>query len=139
MLRNQQLFAALEKNVAGAVLQAVMKAAHSGDGTAGQIRLLAGATLVEVARAVLAVVARYGMSFVENNTIKQLTDQLTETLSAGLERAAKELGRRMDQADLPEVLAALIRKLLRGEISNADPKSENFKKLFSELADAAAN
>lgn len=136
MLRNPQLFATMEKNVATAVLQAILKAADEGQGNAGQLKLLAGAALVEVTRAVLAIVARHGTGFVENNSVKLLADRVTETLSAGLERAGKELGRRMDQAALPAVLAALVRKLLRGELADLDPESENFKKLFSEIADA---
>ncbi len=138
MLRNAQLFAALEKNVATAVLQAVLTAADQGQGTAGQIKLLAGATLVEVAGDVLAAVARYGAGFVENNSVKLLGDRVAEVLTAGLERAAKEMGRRMDHSALPAVLAALVRKLLRGELADLDPESENFKKLFSEIAEAIA-
>jgi hypothetical protein len=138
MLRNAQLFAALEKNVAATVLQAVLTAADEGQGTAGQIKLLAGATLVEVAGDVLAAVARYGAGFVEKNSVKLLGDRVAEVLTAGLARAAKEMGRRMDHAALPTVLAALVRKLLRGELADLDPESENFKKLFSEIAEAIA-
>ena len=138
MQRNPRLFATLEKNVTTAVLQAVLKAADQGQGTAGQVKLLAGTALVEVARDVLAVVARYGTGYVENSSVKLLGDRVAETLSAGLARANKEMGRRMDQTALPVILAALVRKLLRGELADLDPESENFKKLFSEVADAVA-
>ena len=136
MLRNPQLFAALEKNVAVAVVDAILKAADDGEGKAGQIKLLAGATLVDVAREVLAIVARHAAGFVENNSVKLLADRVQETISAGLARAAKEMGRRLDRSALPEVLATLVGKLLRGELADLDPESENFKKLFSEIADA---
>ena len=135
-LRNQPLFAMLEKNVVSIVLDSILDVANDTKTTAGQVKLLAGATLVDVTREVVATVARYGTSFVENNSVKALADQLETTLEAGLNRANKELGRRMDQAAIPFVLAALVRKLLRGELPNPDPESENFKKTFSEITDA---
>jgi hypothetical protein len=82
-------------------------------------------------------VARHGTGFVENNSVKLLVTQVAATVSAGLERSHAELGRRLDQDALPEIFATLVAKVLRGELAKLDPASENFKKLFSAVADAA--
>jgi hypothetical protein len=139
VLRNPSLFAAGEQNIARAVLQAIMESATTTNhGTVSQNKLLLGTTLVQVASEVLAVIARYGTSFIEKHNVKTLAERVTEVLTAGLNRGAKEIGRRMDQTALPEVLALLVSKLLRGELADLDPESETFKKLFSEIAETVA-
>ena len=131
MLANPAIFAHWKENVASRVVQVIVDVS-GGDKTG----VLAGASVVELVRRVFAVLARYGMSFVENKPAKELGDAIAVVLEAGLQRAAKELGRRLDYSDVPAVLADLVMKLVKGEIADLDPESENFKKLFSSLADA---
>jgi hypothetical protein len=131
MLRNPVLFARWKDDVATRVVETVL-AATGGDPQ----RLVAGAAEVELTRRVLVAFARHGMGFVENRTIKDLVAQLAKVLDSGLARAGKELGRRLDHPEVPVVIGELVVKLLRGELGDIDPESENFKKAFSALADS---
>jgi hypothetical protein len=137
ILRNPQFLAATEQNVASKVLQAVLKAGKAPDDATSQVHLLAGATLVEVTRLVLGVVARHGAAFLDNHNLKRLSDGITATLSAGLERAAIEIGRRMDRSALPLVLTTLVGKFLKGELDDLNPQSDDFITLFNDIADAS--
>jgi hypothetical protein len=56
-----------------------------------------------------------------------------------LERAEKELGRRLTRQTLPATLAALTAAWLRGEISVIDPDAPLFKELFAQLAEQNSN
>jgi hypothetical protein len=131
MLRNPVLFARWKDDVATRVVETVL-AATGGDPQ----RLVAGAAEVELTRRVLVAFARHGMGFVENRTFKDLVAQLAKVLDSGLARAGKELGRRLDHPEVPVVIGELVVKLLRGELGDIDPESENFKKAFSALTDS---
>ena len=132
MTRNPELFAKLEDNLPAAVLQAVLQASDK-----SQLKLAAGATLVEVVQEVFGGVARYGASFTEKNGVDKLGATLEEVLSAGLTLAEKELGRQLDRPAIPVVLGGVVRGFLRGELTDLDPKSKNFQKVFDQLAAAA--
>lgn len=131
MLRNPVLFARRQPDVATRLVE-VMIAACGQD----EERLVTGAALAELTRRVLGAFARQGMGFVESRTLKQVGDEVTAVLDSGLVRASSELGRRLDHPEIPAILAELILRLLRGELGELDPESENFKKVFSALADA---
>jgi hypothetical protein len=130
-LRNPTLFARWKDDVATRVVETVL-AATGGDPQ----RLVAGTAEVELTRRVLVAFARHGMGFVENRTLQDLVAQLAKVLESGLARAGKELGRRLDHPEVPVVIGELVVKLLRGELGDIDPESENFKKAFSALADS---
>jgi hypothetical protein len=132
MTRNPELFAKLEDNLSAAVLQAVIQASDK-----SQLKLAAGATLVEIVREVFGGVARYGASFAEHNAVDKLGAKLEEALSAGLTLAEKELGRQLDRPAVPAVLGGVVENLLCGELVDLDSKSKNFQKLFNDLASAA--
>jgi hypothetical protein len=114
------------------VLQAVIQASDK-----SQLKLAAGATLVEIVREVFGGVARYGASFAEHNAVDKLGAKLEEALSAGLTLAEKELGRQLDRPAVPAVLGGVVENLLCGELVDLDSKSKNFQKLFNDLASAA--
>lgn len=130
-LRNPALFAHWKDDVATRIVETILTAT-----AADPKRLVMGAAQVELTRRVLAAFARHGMAFVESRTLKDLSAELAELLDASLTRAAKELGRRLDHPEVPVVIGDLVVKLLRGELGDVDPDSENFKKAFSALADA---
>lgn len=131
MLRNPVLFARRQPDVATRLVEVIVAACG-----ANKERLVAGAALTELTRRVLGAFARHGMGFVESRTLKQVGDEVTAVLESGLVRASSELGRRLDHPEIPAILAELILRLLRGELGELDPESENFKKVFSALADA---
>ena len=132
MTRNPELFAKLSDNLSVVVLQATLGATGK-----SQLKLAAGATLVEIVHEVFGSVARYGVSFVNEKGVNKLGTTLEEGLSGGLILAEKELGRQLDRSAVPMVLGGVVRALLLGEITGFDSKSENFQKLFKELAAAA--
>ncbi len=131
MLRNPRLFAELDENLSATVLEAVINATDK-----TQFTSAAGLTLVDVAHEVFASVARHGASFVAKNGTRKLGTTLTDALTAGLTLADEELGRLFDKSDLPLVIGGIVRTLLLGNRVELNPKSKNFKKLFTELADA---
>jgi len=131
MLRNPVLFARRQPDVVTRLVEVIVGACAQ-----DKQRLVAGAALVDLTRRVLAAFARNGLGFVESRTLKQVGEDVTAVLDSGLARAASELGRRLDSPEIPVILAELILRLLRGELGELDPESENFKKVFSTLADA---
>ena len=100
-------------------------------------KLLGGKLLGEVARELLEVAAKHGKDLLGERNIQALVTKLTELLDAGLVRASKELGHRLDRGSLPPALAALLAAWARGEIAVLDPEDSKFKRLFAELAEAA--
>lgn len=132
VLRNPALFSQAEVNLAGAVVDAVLEGVK-----ASQTNLLAGAGLVATVRGILEALALRGRDLIENNAFKDVIAQLTGAIGAGLSRAEKELGRRLDLPRLPEVLSGIVAALARGDITVLDPEHPNFKELFVQLAEAA--
>ena len=103
-----------------------------------QAGLVTGATMVAVVQELFAVFARRGLDAAADGAISQLEDKLVEVLNAGLARAEKELGRRLDLPTLPTTLAALVGAWLRGEAAVLDPDNPIFKELFAQLAERAS-
>ncbi len=132
MARNPELFAKLKDNLSVTVLNAVLEATDK-----SELKLVAGDTLIEVAHEVLVAVACNGAGLAESKGVDKLGATIEEALTASLILAEKELGRRLDRSAVPSVLGGVVQTLLRGELTDLDPKSKNFQKLFNELATAA--
>ena len=130
--RNPELFAKLKDNLSVAVLKAVLQATGK-----SQLKLAAGDTLIEVAHEVLGAVACNGASLAKSKGVDKLGATIEEALSASLILAENELGRQLDRTAVPNVLGGVVQNLLRGELTDLDPKSKNFQNLFNELAVAA--
>jgi len=130
--RNPELFAKVEDNLSVAVLKAVLQATGK-----SQLKLVVGDTLIEVAHQVLGAVACNGASLAENEGVDKLGAAIEKALSASLILAEKELGRQLDRSAIPSVLGGVVQSFLRGELTEFDPKSKNFQKLFKTLAVAA--
>jgi hypothetical protein len=132
MARNPELFAKLKDNLSVSVLNAVLQATDK-----SQLKLVAGDTLIEVAHEVLGAVACNGASLAESKGVDNLGATIEEALAASLTLAEKELGRQIDRSAVPSVLGGVVQNVLRGELTDLDPKSKNFQKLFETLAVAA--
>ena len=102
------------------------------------LKLACGETVVEIVHEVFGGVACYGASLTENKGIDELGATLEEALSAGLTLAEKELGRKLDRPAIPIVLGGVVGNLLRGELTNVDPKSENFRNYSTNCYPATA-
>jgi len=131
IMRNPGLFGKVEDKIASTVLSSVVKGTK-GDKTG----LLTGAALVELVSEVFLTLSRRGRDLITNSTQAELAAKLSETVAAGLARAEKELGRRLDAAALPAVVAGLVAAVARGELADIDPESGKFKELFAQLAEA---
>jgi len=130
---HQELFANATKGLAGVITDAVIQASKG-----NQAGLIAGTTLVALVQELFAVFARRGLDAAADNAIDQLKARLVEVLNAGLARAEKELGRRLDLPTIPRTLGALVGGWLRGEVSVLDPENPIFKELFAQLAERAS-
>jgi hypothetical protein len=73
----------------------------------------------------------------ESKGVDKLGATIEEALSASLILAEEELGRQLDRSGVPSVLGGVVQNLLRGELTDLDPKSKSFQKLFETLAVAA--
>jgi hypothetical protein len=133
VLRNPTLFTEFEGNLASAVVTGVLKGAKS-----SELKLLGGQVLVDLAGEVLRIVARRGRDLAANATEKELIDKISETIAAGLKRADRELGNRLDTARLPWVLAQLVAAVAKNDLAVIDPEHPKFKEVFAQLAEAAA-
>lgn len=133
VLRNPKLFTAFEGNLASAVVTAVLKGAKS-----SELKLIGGQMLVELAGEVLRIVARRGREMVEDATQKEVIEKISDTIAAGLERADRELGNRVDTARLPWVLAQLVAAVARNELAVIDAEHPKFKEVFAQLAETRA-
>ena len=131
VLRNPELFGKVEDKIASSVLAGVIKGTK-GDKTG----LLAGAALVDLVNQIFLTLSRRGRDLIANSTQKELAAKLAETVAAGLARAERELGRRLDAPALPAVVAGLVAAVARGELADIDPESGKFKELFAQLAEA---
>ena len=130
---NPALFLDTEKRLAGWVVEAVMKVADKHEN-----KLLDGETLVSVVEQVMVAQARSATAALKNHAAESLVDQLSDVLLAGLVRVEAELGNRMSLTAVPLVLGRLIVAWNKGEIATVDPDNDNFRRLFSELADQVA-
>jgi hypothetical protein len=133
LTENPTLFLSSEKRLAEWVLHAVVQLMDNEQG-----KLLAGTTLVSVVDQVMYAQARSGRAALKNHPATSLKDQLADVLDAGLIRAEAEIGNRMSLSALPTVLGQLVIAWNQGEIATADPDNDNFRRLFSKLADQAA-
>jgi len=132
MARNPELFAKLKDNLSVTVLNAVLEVTDK-----SELKLVAGDTLIEVAHEVLRAVACNGASLAESKGVDKLGATIEEALSASLTLVEDELGRQLDRSAVPSVLGGVVQNVLRGELTDLDPKSKNFQKLFETLAVAA--
>lgn len=133
VLRNPKLFTEFEGNLASAVVTGVLKGAKS-----SELKLIGGQMLVGLAGEVLDTVARRGRDMAENATEKELIGKISDTIAAGLKRADRELGNRLDTTRLPWVLAQLVAAVARNDLAVIDPEHPKFKEVFAQLAEAAA-
>ncbi len=130
---NPQLFLDLELKLVEGVLDSVTNAANGrADG------LIAGITLIQVVNEVTSTLARTGRAALTNHPAADFTNQLEQLISAGLTRAEAELGRRIGISAIPAAMGELVAAWAQGKVAQLDPDNENFKKLFSELAEKAA-
>jgi hypothetical protein len=107
---------------------------------ASNTSLIAGATLVRLLDEVLQTVARRGQSLLElAPTEAALVAKLMDTVSAGLERAEAELGRRTDGGNLPGVLSGLVAAVAQGELIELNPSAAKFIKVFAQLSETVVS
>jgi hypothetical protein len=132
VLRNPKLFTQFEGNLASAVVTGVLKGAKS-----SELKLIGGQMLVGLAGEVLGTIARRGRDMAEKATEKELVDQISDTIAAGLKRADRELGNRLDTTRLPWVLAQLVAAVAKNDLAVIDPEHPKFKEVFAQLAEAA--
>jgi hypothetical protein len=133
LAENPTLFLELERKLAEGVIQGIVDVAAE-----TQTGLIAGAALVHTVREVLTSLGRSGQAALKNHPQAEIVAELTALVSAGLVRAEKELGNRLDRPAVPAVIGALVVAWARGEIATIDPGNDNFRRLFSELAERAA-
>jgi hypothetical protein len=88
--------------------------------------------------AVLTAMSRSGRAALKNHPQAVLLDQLTSLVQAGLVRAEKELGNRLERSAVPRLLGELVLAWARGEIATIDPDNDNFRRLFGEIAERTA-
>ena len=132
LAENPALFLELEKNLTAFVVDAVLSAHRKSGG------LLSGARLIETIEAVVRALAATGKAALKNHPAAELVTRLEAVILAGLDRAEKEIGNRISQGDLPEVVGRLVRAWARGEIGAVDPDNDNFRRLFAGLIDQHA-
>jgi hypothetical protein len=132
VLRNPDLFAKFEGNVATAIVDGVLKGSKG-----GPLKVLGGDLLVEVIGETLHMVALRGRDLVETTSEQALVARVADVVAAGLARADEELGRRLDVTCLPLVLAGLVAAVARGEVATIDPADPKFQEAFALLAEAA--
>lgn len=128
VLRNPELFNAATSNLASAVVLAVTRAA---DGS--KTRHIAGATLVNTIREVLAAVTQSGRPQLANATLNEAVNRLAEIVETALTAASKELGAGLDLRGVPTVIGGVVAAWTRGELPDLDPKSEAFRELLRRL------
>lgn len=130
--RHPELYADVNKGVAGIILNAGLRAAK--DNPAG---LLDGEVLVALVQELLVVFARRGRDKIEQ-LAGRLEDELVKVLQAGVAQAEKELGHLLDRSTLAPTLAALVTLWLRNQLPVLDAKNSAFQKLFAKVAENAA-
>ena len=130
---NPALFLDMERKLVAGVVEGIVDVA--GD---DRIGLIAGAALVDTVREVLAALSRSGQAALKNHPGAELVAELNALVAAGLTRAEKELGNRLSRPEIPGLLGRLVVAWARGEIGTIDPDNDNFRRLFSELAEQAA-
>jgi hypothetical protein len=91
---------------------------------------------VQLARTVLASVARRGGRQVDTNTVEELQQWLQQVLDGGLQLAAVRLGGNLDLDDLPAVLSGLLDRALQGNLPSFNSQDETFQKAFDAIASA---
>ena len=133
VLRNPTLFTGFEGNLASAVVTGVLKGAKS-----SELKLIGEQMLVDLVGEVLRIVARRGRDMAEKTSEKELIEKISDTISAGLTRADRELGHRIDTTRLPWVLAQLVAAVAKNDLAVIDPEHPKFKEVFAQLAEAAA-
>jgi hypothetical protein len=129
---NPQLLIDAENKLVTTVIDAVTKVSGTDSGA-----LIAGVTLVDVVKQVLAAVAVGGKAALKDIPVKQFAENLTELLAFGLTRAEAELGNRMGLTSLPRVLGQLVVAWEQGKIDHVDPDDDDLKHLFAVLAEGA--
>lgn len=128
LLHNPVLFDEARSNLATATLNAVLQAAdHS------PTRLLAGRTLVDTVREVLAALARYGKARLQSAPFEEAVEQLQEVLQDSLAQVSSELGRRLDLPAVPPVIGGLVAAWARGDFAKVDPDTPAFRDLLTRL------
>ena len=133
IMSNPALFIELEKKLAEGVVDAVVKAAEKDPS-----HLLYGTILVASIDQLLDLAARQGRLLIGDGTLQEMTDRLTDIITAGLTRAEAELGRTLNLPALPIVISKLVATAVKGELATINPEDSEFQKLFADLAESAA-
>lgn len=128
MLSNPALFDQAKSNLASATLSAVLQAA--GDDPA---RLLAGKTLVNTVREVLASLAKFGKAQIQSAPFEDAVERLTEVIQDSLTQVSAELGRRVDLPGVPSVIGGLVAAWARGDFVKIEPEAPAFRDLLGRL------
>jgi hypothetical protein len=128
MLTNPSLFDQARSNLANATLNAVLQVA--GDDPA---RLLAGKTLVNTVREVLASLAKFGRAQVQSVAFDDAVERLTEVIRDSLTQVSAELGRRVDLPGVPSVIGGLVAAWARGDFVKIEPETPAFRELLGRL------
>jgi len=132
-LRNPVLFARASDDVASTVLRAVHAVLPD---TPEQP--WAGRMFATLTARILLVFARSGSAMVATRNATALQQWVVDVLDAGLKRAAGSLGNNIDLEGVPEVLAGLVDRALRGDLTLFDPANGDFQRAFDELATSLA-
>jgi hypothetical protein len=128
LLRNPGLFDEARSNLATAALNAVLQAADRSPAT-----WLAGRTLVDTVREVLAALARYGKAQLQSAPFEVAVERLQEVLEDSLAQVSTELGRRVDLPGVPPVLGGLVAAWARGDFVKVDPEAPAFRDRLTHL------
>lgn len=131
--RNPKIFAELQKDIGGLIVATVQQVLpnHSAAPWAGRM-------LVSLTSETLLAVARSGGPVATKQSPAQFQKLLTDVLGAGLKLAADELGQSVDLDGIPVIVAALVERALRGEITSLDPATPEFIAAFKSLAATCA-
>lgn len=132
LAENPQLFLDIEKRFAGFVVDAMVKVAENSNG------LISGVTLVKSIDRIMQAIASSGGAALKNHPAMDLATQLEKLLSAGLDRAQKELGNQLKLSTVPDVLGLLVQAWAKGEIATIDAANDNFRRVFTDLVIKAA-
>lgn len=127
--RNPQVFAELQKDIAGAVIAAVRETLPN-----TPVTPWAGRMIVTLTRDALLAVARAGGPVATNQPVAQFKKLLTDVLTGGVQLAQDQLGGSVDLDGIPAVLAGLLERALRDELKNFAPAAPDFIAAFKALA-----
>ena len=84
------------------------------------------------------VLAKSGKAAIQSHPGEELVDPIEKILTSALEKAQEEMGSKISNKELPEILAGMVEAWAKGDLLDLNPTSDAFIDKFSELVDKAA-